>query len=44
MIEQGTPAPDFTLPDQNGDDVSLADFRGRTVVLYLYRKADTLGR
>jgi len=43
MIEEGTTAPDFTLPDQNGDDVSLADFRGRTVVLYFYPKADTPG-
>jgi thioredoxin-dependent peroxiredoxin len=43
MIEQGTPAPDFTLPDQNGDDVSLSALRGRTVVLYFYPKADTPG-
>jgi peroxiredoxin Q/BCP len=40
MIEQGTTAPDFTLPDQNGEDVTLADLRGRTVVLYFYPKAD----
>jgi peroxiredoxin Q/BCP len=43
MIEQGTSAPDFTLPDQDGNDVSLSDFRGRTVVLYFYPKADTPG-
>jgi peroxiredoxin Q/BCP len=43
MIEQGTTAPDFTLPDQNGDDVSLSGLRGRTVVLYFYPKADTPG-
>jgi peroxiredoxin Q/BCP len=43
MIEEGTTAPDFTLPDQEGDDVSLADFRGRPVVLYFYPKADTPG-
>src|SRR5215210_2975458 len=43
MLEAGTHAPDFTLPDQNGDDVSLADFRGRIVVLYFYPKADTPG-
>jgi peroxiredoxin Q/BCP len=43
MIEQGTTAPDFTLPDQDGDDVALADLRGRTVVLYFYPKADTPG-
>ena len=33
MIEAGTPAPDFTLVDQDGGHVSLADFRGRTVLL-----------
>ncbi len=36
-------APDFTLPDQNGVDVSLKDFRGKTVVLFFYPKADTPG-
>jgi peroxiredoxin len=36
MIEPGSPAPDFTLPDQDGHKVSLADFRGRTVVLVFY--------
>ena len=36
MIEAGTPAPDFTLPDQDGQEVSLSDFRGRTVVLVFY--------
>ena len=43
MVEQGARAPDFTLPDQDGDDVSLSDFRGRPVVLYFYPKADTPG-
>lgn len=43
MIEAGTRAPEFTLPDQNGDPVSLSDFRGRRVVLYFYPKADTPG-
>jgi peroxiredoxin Q/BCP len=43
MIDEGTTAPDFTLPDQEGDDVSLADFRGQPVVLYFYPKADTPG-
>ena len=43
MIESGQPAPDFTLPDQDGTDVSLADFGGKTVVLYFYPKADTPG-
>ena len=36
MIEPGTPAPDFTLPDQDGKEVSLGDFRGRRVVLVFY--------
>ena len=36
MIEPGSPAPDFTLPDQDGNGISLADFRGRTVVLVFY--------
>jgi peroxiredoxin len=36
MIEPGTAAPDFTLPDQDGRKVSLADYRGRTVVLVFY--------
>ena len=43
MIETGQKAPDFTLPDQDGRDVSLGDFAGRTVVLYFYPKADTPG-
>jgi peroxiredoxin Q/BCP len=43
MIEEGTQAPDFTLPDQEGTPVSLADLAGRTVVLYFYPKADTPG-
>jgi peroxiredoxin Q/BCP len=43
MIDVGAEAPDFTLPDQDGEDVSLAGLRGRTVVLYFYPKADTPG-
>jgi peroxiredoxin Q/BCP len=43
MIEEGAAAPDFTLPDHDGNPVSLADFAGRTVVLYFYPKADTPG-
>jgi peroxiredoxin Q/BCP len=43
MIEQGATAPEFTLPDQDGNDVSLSDFSGKTVVLYFYPKADTPG-
>jgi peroxiredoxin Q/BCP len=43
MIEPGETAPDFTLPDQDGNEVSLADFRGQMVVLYFYPKANTSG-
>jgi len=43
MLEPGAPAPAFTLPDQDGKDVSLTDFTGKTVVLYFYPKADTPG-
>ena len=43
MIEQGETAPDFTLPDQEGDDVTLSQFRGGPVVLYFYPRADTPG-
>jgi thioredoxin-dependent peroxiredoxin len=43
LIEAGDEAPDFTLPDQNGDPVSLSQLRGKTVVLYFYPKANTPG-
>ncbi len=43
MLEAGATAPDFTLPDQDGNDVSLAELRGQTVVLYFYPRADTPG-
>jgi peroxiredoxin Q/BCP len=43
MIAEGDRAPDFTLPDQDGREVSLSDFAGKTVVLYFYPKADTPG-
>ncbi len=43
MIETGQQAPDFTLPDRDGEDVTLCDLRGRPVVPYFYPKADTLG-
>jgi thioredoxin-dependent peroxiredoxin len=36
-------APDFTLPDQEGNPISLKEFRGKTVVLFFYPKADTPG-
>jgi peroxiredoxin Q/BCP len=43
MTEAGDTAPDFTLSDQDGNDVSLSKLRGRAVVLYFYPKADTPG-
>ena len=43
MIAPGTTAPDFQLPDQDGEPVTLSDLRGRPVVLYFYPKADTPG-
>jgi peroxiredoxin Q/BCP len=43
VISEGHKAPDFTLPDQDGQDVSLTDFAGRTLVLYFYPRADTPG-
>ena len=43
MIEPGQTAPDFTLPDQDGNPVRLSDLRGNPVVLYFYPKADTPG-
>ena len=43
MLNTGTAAPDFTLPDQNGVLRSLADYRGRRVILYFYSKDMTSG-
>jgi thioredoxin-dependent peroxiredoxin len=43
MIQPGERAPDFTLPDQDGNPVALNDYTGQTVVLYFYPKADTPG-
>jgi thioredoxin-dependent peroxiredoxin len=43
MVEQGDIAPDFTLPDQDGNPVKLSDLRGQPVVLYFFPKADTPG-
>ncbi|MFC2064816.1 thioredoxin-dependent thiol peroxidase [Chloroflexota bacterium] len=42
-IKAGIPAPDFSLPDENGNTQSLSDYRGRVVVLYFYPKDDTPG-
>jgi len=43
MIEAGEKAPDFALPDENGNLVRLSDLRGSKVVLYFYPKDDTSG-
>ncbi|TMK51809.1 MAG: redoxin domain-containing protein [Actinobacteria bacterium] len=43
MLSPGTAAPTFTLPDQDGEAVSLTDFAGRWVVLWWYPKASTGG-
>ena len=43
MLEIGIKAPDFTLPDQNGELRSLKDYRGQKVVLYFYPKDMTSG-
>ena len=42
-VKLGGRAPDFTLPRDGGGEVSLADYRGRKLVLYFYPKADTTG-
>jgi len=43
MLSEGQAAPDFTLPDQDGNPVSLSDERGRWVVLWWFPKAFTAG-
>lgn len=43
MLAVGTKAPDFTLPDQNGEMKSLSDYRGQKVILYFYPKDMTSG-
>ena len=43
MIQPRTPAPDFQIPDQNGETVSLSSFRGQKVVLYFYPRDNTPG-
>ena len=43
MLEINRKAPEFTLPDQDGNDVSLSDFLGKKVVLYFYPKDNTPG-
>ncbi len=43
MIDRGDDAPDFELPDQDGNPVKLSELRGQPVVVYFYPKADTPG-
>ncbi len=43
MLEIGTKAPDFTLPNQDGKEVSLSDFLGKKVILYFYPRDNTPG-
>jgi len=43
MLEIGTKAPEFTLPDQNGEMHCLSEYRGRKVILYFYPKDNTAG-
>jgi len=43
MLQVGQPAPEFALPDQDGNTVKLSELRGKNVVLWFYPKADTPG-
>jgi len=43
MLEVGSIAPDFSLPDQNDNTVALSSFKGKWIVLYFYPKDDTPG-
>ena len=43
MLQTGTKAPEFTLPDQNGELHSLKDYRGKRVLLYFYPRDNTPG-
>lgn len=43
MLQEGSPAPDFKLPDDQGNLVSLSDFRGKKIVLFIYPKDNTPG-
>lgn len=42
-LKEGDKAPDFTAKDQNGNSISLSDYKGKTVILYFYPKDDTPG-
>jgi peroxiredoxin Q/BCP len=41
MLAEGDQAPEFALPDRNGDEIRLSGLRGETVVLCFYPRADT---
>ena len=43
MLESGTKAPDFELPDQNGEVHKLSDYLGKKIILYFYPKDNTPG-
>ena len=43
MLNVGDKAPDFSLPSDSGTNVSLKDFKGQTLILYFFPKADTPG-
>lgn len=43
MLEVGTKAPDFSLPDQNGEIHSLEEYKGKKVILYFYPRDNTAG-
>lgn len=43
MLEVGTKAPEFTLPDQNGEMHTLSEYKGKKVILYFYPKDNTAG-
>ncbi len=42
-LEEGRKAPDFNLPDSQGNQVTLSDFRGKNIILYFYPKDNTAG-
>jgi peroxiredoxin len=44
VVSTGDQAPDFELPDQDGEPVRLSELRGKPVVIYFYPKADTRRR
>ncbi len=43
MLETGTKAPNFTLKNQNGENISLEDLKGKKIILYFYPKDNTMG-